>query len=219
MNTIHETGYLHNDLRTENILVLNKYFQLKVSDFGYAHQIENSSEAWTCLEYLAPECLTGEKTVKSDIFALGVCLFAMATKRYPFKASHVSDPKYSCIIKGDWPKFWKLHSKTKISPLLQNLLSQLLQADPSERPTWQSIIMHPWMQNEYVQIATPGQAREYFAKLFAQYGISNQTLKDPKLSQHNLILMEDSTDEEEIEESEEEKSFLSDYYEEGDYWY
>jgi serine/threonine protein kinase len=39
---LHSKGVAHRDIKTENIL-LNKYLQIKIIDFGFSHRCNNNS--------------------------------------------------------------------------------------------------------------------------------------------------------------------------------
>lgn len=54
----HSEGYVHRDIKLENILVCPKTFSIKLGDFGFAEKIEPIKEVLRCLGtkgYQAPE--------------------------------------------------------------------------------------------------------------------------------------------------------------------
>jgi serine/threonine protein kinase len=96
----HERGIVHRDLKTANV-VITLQCQAKVLDFGLAKrlsaaeldEVTRSQKSLTdgggavgTLQYMAPEVLRGEPTdVRSDLWAFGVMLYAMAAGTLPFQ--------------------------------------------------------------------------------------------------------------------------------------
>ncbi len=95
----HDRGILHRDLKSANVKI-TPAGDVKVLDFGLAHRLEDKtltgitrttdalsqegSLAGT-LTYMAPELLRGEPAdARSDIWALGILLYEMATGDLPF---------------------------------------------------------------------------------------------------------------------------------------
>jgi serine/threonine protein kinase len=98
----HQQGVIHGDLKGSNIIVTPEG-NLKLLDFGLGRRIPRSgmvevtssrlplAEAGATagtLPYLAPEVLRGGPTsVQSDVWALGVLLYQMATGELPFRGA------------------------------------------------------------------------------------------------------------------------------------
>jgi serine/threonine-protein kinase len=97
----HERGVVHRDLKSNNVIVTPDR-RIKVLDFGLAKRAVDSdmtaavtqihaslTQAGTAvgtLPYMSPEQLRGEQArASSDIWALGVVLYEMATGVRPFK--------------------------------------------------------------------------------------------------------------------------------------
>ncbi len=98
----HDTGVVHRDLKPENIMVISRVGDdgepeevVKVCDFGIAHLQTSPDETGSgkgllvgTPEYMAPEVARGEEADgRSDLYALGVVLYQMLTKRLPFEGS------------------------------------------------------------------------------------------------------------------------------------
>ncbi|RYG75442.1 serine/threonine protein kinase, partial [bacterium] len=96
----HDTGVVHRDLKPENIMVMSRVGDdgeqeevVKVCDFGIAHLQKSPDESAAgkgllvgTPEYMAPEVARGEEPDgRSDLYALGVVLYQILTKRLPFE--------------------------------------------------------------------------------------------------------------------------------------
>jgi serine/threonine protein kinase/ligand-binding sensor domain-containing protein len=101
----HEQGIVHRDMKPSNILV-DPRGQTFLTDFGLARMVEGSSELTGSMivgtpTYMAPELGEGKPAdERSDIYALGIILYEMATGRPPFEAEtpmaviikHITEP-------------------------------------------------------------------------------------------------------------------------------
>ena len=107
-------------------------------------------------KYMAPEIYLnqdGYQGDKSDIFAAGVCLFAMLTKMMPFNAAKPSDKLYRCIAAKRFDVFFNFHlkhqnDKSVFSDDFKDLLAKMLAVDPEDRLSIEEIEMHPWYTGE-----------------------------------------------------------------------
>jgi len=86
----HEKGYIHRDVKSENILFRDDGEPL-LTDFGIA-KASNSSTQMTQTgkligtpEYMSPEQCRGRKVDgRSDLYSLGIILYEMLTRQVPF---------------------------------------------------------------------------------------------------------------------------------------
>lgn len=82
LNFIHQLGYMHCDVKPENILFKNGI--VKLADFGSVAPIGCSTAAGT-LEYLPRETFYGQRSASSDFYALALTMWQMFTHRRPFR--------------------------------------------------------------------------------------------------------------------------------------
>ncbi len=82
----HDRHIMHRDLKPENILVTSQNL-VKVLDFGTAKDVSARSVSSTVVgsrPYMAPEQIMGKSRLASDVWALGVLLYALSTEFLPF---------------------------------------------------------------------------------------------------------------------------------------
>jgi len=153
---IHQEGFAHRDIKLENIL-LDKHFNIKVTDFGISAPIEGSNGSGFetrkfagSAGYMAPEILqripfNGQV---ADLFALAVVLFTMMTGVPPFKSATLEDPHYRLLCLGRTEEFWAAHAHGRtrgfFSVAFKDLISQMLAPSPYMRPALAEVVYHPW---------------------------------------------------------------------------
>jgi eukaryotic-like serine/threonine-protein kinase len=111
LSAAHDAGVLHRGLKPENLLVAPDG-GVKVTDFGLAQARPDPGLA--DVRYLAPEELaTGQVDDRSDLYALGCCLYELACGRPPFDgptpfavaSAHVNErPRRPRSIRPDMPE-------------------------------------------------------------------------------------------------------------------
>ena len=136
---------IHGDIKPSNILIsldnnnINKIC-FKISDFGLSKLIEkNISKNIRTFQLMSPECLKGEKkSYKSDIWSLGILIYYLLFKQYPYNGTEQE------IIK-------QIESKKQLNiikdNLLDDLLKQMLNPNIDERINWEDYFNHPFFKN------------------------------------------------------------------------
>ncbi|CAI2378679.1 unnamed protein product [Moneuplotes crassus] len=152
LNYLHSNGVSHRDIKLENIL-LNKNFELKLADFGFASGVTGNTTRVGTITTAAPEVLMAMPYNGhcADIFSLGVVLFMMVSGHPPFNcANPASDPRYKALYINQSDFFWKTHFKTDVeninrfSDSLQELIVSMLSFRPSHRPSLSEIMNSSW---------------------------------------------------------------------------
>ena len=106
VEALHGLNIVHRDIKTENILV-DEHFVAKLCDFGMAGQHGFRAFGAGTRPYMAPEIfLYKDGDLKAhkahDIWALGVVLFVMITKSFPWLVAQRSDAEYSAFLRGEF---------------------------------------------------------------------------------------------------------------------
>lgn len=160
INHIHASGFAHRDIKLEN-LMLDDRFNLKIADFGFADIIQGSNGNGMLegklgtLGYMAPEIHMGEEYngQSVDLFACGIILFILLTRRVPFTRAHPSDPHYYFLVTNP-EKFWASHADAEdggdiYTPEFKDLFEKMLSFDVDLRPNYEEVMSHPWMMGEF----------------------------------------------------------------------
>ncbi|MDX2030270.1 MAG: protein kinase [Blastocatellia bacterium] len=141
----HKAGIVHRDIKPENIMLREDGY-VKVLDFGLARLAPTMSNSLAeehatgetqpgvilgTLSYLSPEQARAESaTPASDIFALGIVLYELATGRHPFQ-SETSLGYLNAIITHTPIAPSRLNPQTPA--LLESLILRMLEKDPQRR--------------------------------------------------------------------------------------
>jgi len=143
LDAAHATGVVHRDLKPANVM-LAADGRVKVVDFGLARLAagaDDPSRASTAvtegllmgtLAYMAPEQLAGEHgDRKSDLYALGVTLFEMATGGLPFTGTTMPWLMRQILLE---PAPLLSERRADAPERLVRLVASLLAKEPSARP-------------------------------------------------------------------------------------
>lgn len=138
----------------ENILLMdeNDPLSLKIIDFGIAGIWSvcgggDKSTAGT-LYYTPPEIISEtdvESDPKIDIWALGVILYIMLIKRYPFKGNSGNNETRQQILKSKIT--FESRAEKKLSKEVKHLISKLLEKNKADRYSMRDICSHPWLDD------------------------------------------------------------------------
>lgn len=142
---IHERGIAHRDIKPENIL-LDSDFNIKLTDFGLCHGLADRQLLNTPVGsplYAPPEVIMGHRYngFQSDIWSLGVVLFAMVTGTLPWKGER-SPALFEQIRKGEFT------IPQDLEPSLRALIMSMLCLNPHQRITLAEIKRCPWISRE-----------------------------------------------------------------------
>ena len=148
-----KNGIVHRDLKPENILLKHKKdgkYTVKLCDYGTS-KLKNLSVYITrtgTLGYSAPEVMKVEEDInnfynsKCDLWSLGIIIYELFFKKKPYTGK----TEYALCKNID--SLGKRAIKKTNDAKLDDLLSKLLESNPSNRITWNEYFSHPFFNQE-----------------------------------------------------------------------
>mmetsp|Transcript_118155 Transcript_118155/g.220931 ORF Transcript_118155/g.220931 Transcript_118155/m.220931 type:complete len:886 (-) Transcript_118155:140-2797(-) len=138
---LHDMKIVHRDVKADNYLVdgstfKGRDFKVVLTDLSTARYLEDGvflKDMLGTMQYWAPEVVARYYTHKVDCWAIGVILWCMLTMKFPFNTVQETYTK-KLTMRAD-----------KMSPEQFDLVSQLLEKNPSKRATARQAAEHPWV--------------------------------------------------------------------------
>ncbi|MCO5589759.1 hypothetical protein L7F22_043728 [Adiantum nelumboides] len=161
INWLHERKVTHCDIKVANLLVDLTDDTVRgrpiLVDFGFAtlHDAKTnfqSTQTWGTPEYLSPERSRGDRHDErlSDIWALGVTFFEIATGRTPFEQDDEQfltkeqlDEYYRRTINPEWVGTWSIPKS------LEKLCKRMLTPEPAKRIFTGDALQHSFFREDF----------------------------------------------------------------------
>ncbi|MBN3317534.1 CTRO kinase, partial [Atractosteus spatula] len=154
IHSVHQMGYVHRDVRPENVL-LDRTGHIKLADFGSAARLTATKTVSSKLplgtpDFTAPEVLNAAKGdvgspygVECDWWSLGVIAYEMIYRKSPFAEGTSTKTINNMINTGGYLKFpEEPQASREFVDLVQSLL-----CGPGERLGYEGLRCHPFFSS------------------------------------------------------------------------
>ena len=137
LHAAHRNGLLHRDIKPGNIWLEAPKGKVKLMDFGLCRPLEEESEltvqgaVFGTPSYMPPESFSGSFDVRSDLYSFGVVLYELLTGEKMYSGNTMQDVLLKVVTFVPQPP---AETVPGVSPLIDDLVMQLTDKDPSNRP-------------------------------------------------------------------------------------
>lgn len=140
----HQKNIVHRDIKPGNIFI-DENNRMKLGDFGLSKIISKGNlinNYAGSLNFMAPEIFlkTPYDPYKADIWALGITFYFMITGNFPFLSDYYHNVDFAI-------KHQDVIFPFGLSNKIMTLIKQMLNKDPSKRPTIDQILQNVLFQN------------------------------------------------------------------------
>ena len=147
LKIMNNKGIIHNNLKPKNILISHQRLNKSIIKlyYSYSKDKNNSTDTLDLSLTISPEIMNGEEDLsKSDLWSIGIIIYYIYFKKYPFNGIN------------EFKLFKDIISKKKIEIIeneeLNDLMNKLLKINVKERISWDEYFNHPFFKNEKDEI-------------------------------------------------------------------
>ncbi len=167
----HREGFLHRDVKPENVLVDNEDVAY-LTDFGLAADLKDgerltkSHQALGTPAFMAPEQLRGQhRDPRVDVYALGATLYECVTGRVPFLAESYPELMHQVLTREPDPP---RSLAPLLAPDLEAVIMTCLEKDPERRypgPADLAADLERFQRGEAVHASLPSLRRRFWQRV------------------------------------------------------
>lgn len=143
---LHRNLIIHRDIKPKNLLI-GSDGKIKISDFGISTKLTSRDQRChtSCgtRGFICPEMIKNNGDgygFESDIWSIGVCTFLMLTGTHPFLTPYKVKTETK-ILNCDYTFPPNMSSTSK------DFIQKILQTNPNNRPSLDSLLKHPFITN------------------------------------------------------------------------
>ncbi|CAA7057117.1 unnamed protein product [Microthlaspi erraticum] len=154
--SVHSHGYVHCDLKPDNLLLFPRYDQetwncsneLKISDFGLSTKAGEKSDCWNTDSpfvgtpvYMPPESIRDGGSVEQtlDLWSLGCIVLEMYTGKHPWTGVGLDNVK-PLLLDGKAPEIPK-----SVPCDARQFIEKCFARKPEERGSASELLLHPFL--------------------------------------------------------------------------
>lgn len=157
LKSLHDNKFIHNDLKCENIMLLNASSKscVKIIDYGEMIQFQEGENHVSLSErppgtigYFAPESLQSNVlSYRTDLWQAGVILYVLLSGSYPFKYKDNDIDDYMACVTYEDQAFIPMEGTrwANTSEYAKDLVQKMLDGNPMTRiSSCDEVLDHPW---------------------------------------------------------------------------